>query len=124
MIVFKNDIPTTFKVAYKSSFLALENINDVSLVFTRINADDTSYVFPAEIVSVDCFNRIIEITSTVSLETGEYKVVLNTIGAYSLDYSEDYERIDDQLLTIANDNANIKRENERVEDSSGVVYVE
>ena len=124
MIVFKNDIATTFQVAYKSSFSPSTNIDDVMLTFARINADTTEYTFPAEILSYDCYNRLMEIQSTVSLDTGEYKVSLGTVGAYSLDYSDDYSKIDDVLLVIAVDNANIKRENAITKDSRGVAYIE
>jgi hypothetical protein len=124
MIVFKNDIATTFQVAYKSSFSPSTNIDDVMLTFARINADTTEYTFPAEILSYDCYNRLMEIQSTVSLDTGEYKVSLGTVGAYSLDYSNDYSKIDDVLLVIAVDNANIKRENAITKDSRGVAYIE
>ena len=124
MIVFKNDIATTFKVAYKSSFSPIDNIDDIMLTFTRVNADDSVYTFPAELKTYDCFNRTIEVESTVTLETGEYKVSLVTIGAYSLDYSEDYSRIDDSISVIAVDNANIERENIITEDSSGVASIE
>ena len=124
MIVFKNDIATNFQVAYKSSFSPSTNIDDVMLTFARINADTTEYTFPAEILSYDCYNRLMEIQSTVSLDTGEYKVSLGTVGAYSLDYSNDYSKIDDVLLVIAVDNANIKRENAITKDSRGVAYIE
>lgn len=124
MIVFKNDVATTFQVAYKSSFSPSTNIDDVMLTFARINADTTEYTFPAEILSYDCYNRLMEIQSTVSLDTGEYKVSLGTVGAYSLDYSNDYSKIDDVLLVIAVDNANIKRENAITKDSRGVAYIE
>ncbi len=124
MIVFKNDIATTFKVVYKSSWSPITNHNDVRLTFVRINADSTEYYFPAEIVSYDCYNRLLEIESTVSLDTGEYRLSLWTIGAYSLDYSADYERIDAQLLELAVDNANVKRENDLVVDDDNVAYIE
>lgn len=125
MIVFRNDIATTFKVAYKSTFSPSANIDDVMLTFVRINADDTEYTFPAELVSYDCYNRIVEIRSTVSLDTGEYKVSLGTIVfTYSADYSDAYVQTGDVILVIAVDNANIKRENAISEDSRGVAYIE
>ncbi len=121
MIVFRNNVVTTFKVACKSSYTAL---NDVILRFSRINGDDTEYDFDAVIVEYDCFNRLLELSTTINLDTGEYKMYIVSIGAYSLDYSEDYERIDDSVSTIAVDNANIKRENIITEDSSGVASIE
>ena len=124
MLVFKNKIPTIFNIAYKSTFSPAENIDDIILKFERINAEGVTYDFPAEIKGYDCYDRLLEIESTVNLETGEYIVSLWTIGAYSLDYSEDYSRIDDPLAYIAVDNANIQRENDRVVRNNNVVYIE
>ena len=124
MIVFKNDTETIFNISYKSEFIAQDNLNDVKLTFVRINGDDTEYAFEANIEEYDCFNRMIKISSTVSLDTGEYKVYLYTIGlVYSLEYSSEYSR-DKALYTIAVDNANIKRENDITTDTRNVAYIE
>lgn len=124
MIVFKNDTETIFNISYKSEFIAQDNLNDVKLTFVRINGDDTEYAFDANIEEYDCFNRMIKISSTVSLDTGEYKVYLYTIGlVYSLEYSSEYSR-DKALYTIAVDNANIKRENDITTDTRNVAYIE
>ena len=124
MIVFKNDTETIFNISYKSEFIAQDNLNDVKLTFVRINGDDTEYAFDANIEEYDCFNRMIKISSTVSLDTGEYKVYLYTIGwGYSMEYSPEYSK-EEALYTIAVDNANIKRENDITTDTRNVAYIE
>lgn len=124
MIVFKNDTETIFNISYKSEFIAQDNLNDVKLTFVRINGDDTEYAFEANIEEYDCFNRMIKISSTVSLDTGEYKVYLYTIGwGYSMEYSPEYSK-EEALYTIAVDNANIKRENDITTDTRNVAYIE
>jgi uncharacterized membrane protein len=122
MIVFKNNDVSNFRMAYKSWFSPTENLDDVVVRFEKINAEDVTYTFDAQITDYDCYNRLVSIQTSVELDTGEYIMSLWTIGAYSSQYNkDDYSVVDDYLNYIAVDNANIKRENDRVEDSSGVV---
>jgi hypothetical protein len=122
MIVFKNNDVSNFRMAYKSWFSPTENLDDVVVRFERLNAEDETYTFDAEITDYDCYNKLISIQTSVELDTGEYVVSLWTIGAYSAEYnSDDYSDVNDYLKYIAVDNANIKRENDMVEDTSGVV---
>lgn len=125
MIVFKNNTDTRFKAVYTTAFDPSVNTDDVIVVLQKFNAEDIEYTVEAEIISYDCYNRIIEVEANVGdLETGEYKMYLSTIGAYSLDYSDEYSRIDEELYAIYYDNANIKRETDFTEKSTGVAYIE
>ena len=121
MIVLKQNTVNTFRIAYKSTFTEVVSVDDVVLKLERVSAEDITYIIGGISVDYDCYNRIIEIqTSNLMLETGEYTVSLWLPEGYSSEYSLDYEH----SKYFAVDNANVIRQYDMQEDTSGVAYRE